>query len=99
MNFSLTDLWTKMKSGDVQVCPPFENFPKHIFLQVAFRSAVLSTIVQFFPPSSKIQGVRFLAAANATNLPISEPPVKTMLSTPGCAVRVPAVLTPPCNTR
>ena len=44
------------------------------------RSAVSSIITGHFPPSSRIQGVRFLAAAIATALPVSVDPVKQMIS-------------------
>ena len=33
-----------------------------------------------FPPSSRIQGVKFLAASMATSLPVKDEPVKQMQS-------------------
>jgi len=56
------------------------NFPYPI-LKTAFSiSAPSSTIVGHLPPSSRITGVRFSAAAFATNLPFSVLPVKQIKS-------------------
>jgi hypothetical protein len=43
-------------------------------------SQLSSIIAGLFPPSSRTQGTRFLAAAYATNFPFSVEPVKTILS-------------------
>lgn len=45
-----------------------------------FKSASLSIIVGDFPPNSKIQGVKFSAAAFATNFPFIGDPVKIIKS-------------------
>ena len=55
-------------------------FPKMILLAADSRLAVSSMITGHFPPSYRIQGVRFLAASMATNLPVSVEPVKQMIS-------------------
>lgn len=49
-------------------------------LQAIFMSTDPSTIQGLFPPNSRIHGVRFSAAAFATNFPLSVPPVKIIRS-------------------
>lgn len=65
----------------MHVCPQFKNLAKSILLTAVGIFAVSSTITGHFPPSSKIQGVRFLAASIATILPVKVEPVKQMMST------------------
>lgn len=43
-------------------------------------SQSFETIIGHFPPSSRIQGVRFFAAASATSFPFYVDPVKTIES-------------------
>jgi hypothetical protein len=57
------------------------NAPKAALFTATSRLAPLSMMRGDLPPSSRIQGVRFLAAAAATNLPFSVEPVKMILST------------------
>ena len=45
------------------------NFPQTILFAVLFIEAVLSTIQGLFPPNSRVVGVKFSAAAFATNFP------------------------------
>ena len=44
------------------------------------KFASKSIIVGFFPPNSKIQGIKFSAAALATSFPFSGLPVNTIKS-------------------
>lgn len=45
-----------------------------------YRLEVSSTITGHFPPSSKMQGVKFFAASIATSLPVYVDPVKHIRS-------------------
>lgn len=45
-----------------------------------FISTEPSTMHGLLPPSSRIHGIKFSAAALATNLPLSVPPVKIIKS-------------------
>jgi len=64
----------------IQTCPEYTNLLATIFETVRSKSASLSIIRGFLPPSSIIQGTRFLAAAAETSLPFSEDPVKQIMS-------------------
>ena len=81
----------------MHVCPQFRNLAKSILLTAVGIFAVSSTITGHFPPSSKMQGVRFLAASMATILPVNVEPVKQMIST-GNLVRALATYTFPYTT-
>lgn len=72
-------------------------FPKIIRMAALLRLAVSSTITGHFPPSSRIQGVKFFAAYIATSLPVSVEPVKHIISN-FCLVRVLATYTFPSMT-
>jgi len=61
--------WINTKSGATQVYPQFAYLKVHIFKAALLRSAPLSIIVGHFPPNSKIQGIRFSAAALAIYFP------------------------------
>jgi hypothetical protein len=47
----------------MHVCPEFTNHPNIALFDAQSMSHPSSTIIGDFPPSSKMQGVRFLAAA------------------------------------
>ena len=64
----------------MHVCPQFINFPISILAIALYILADSSTIVGLFPPNSRIQGVRFFAAAEATSFPVAVDPVKQMIS-------------------
>ena len=64
----------------MQVWPQFKNFPFKDRFTAASREAVSSIIVGHFPPNSKIQGVKFLAASMAINRPVWVEPVKQIIS-------------------
>ncbi len=81
----------------MHVCPQFKNLAKSILLTAVGIVAVSSTITGHFPPSSKIQGVRFFAASIATILPVKVEPVKQMMST-GNLVKAFATYTFPYTT-
>ena len=74
-NLSATSACTSPKSGRTHVWPEFMNEAQAIRLAACSRFAVLSTIVGDFPPSSRLTGVRNLAAASATSLPTYLPMV------------------------
>jgi hypothetical protein len=64
----------------MQTYPAFTYLPNIIFLAANSKSALESTTAGLLPPNSNTQGTRFLAAAAATSLPLSELPVYMMLS-------------------
>ena len=64
----------------MQVCPQFKNFPFKVRLTAASRDAVSSIMLGHFPPSYRMQGVRFFAASIATSLPVIVEPVKQIMS-------------------
>lgn len=64
----------------MQFYPILPNLLEIILIEADFISADLSTIVGLLPPSYKIHGVRFSAAALATIFPFSEDPVKMIKS-------------------
>src|SRR5574344_1309964 len=53
----------------MQVCPQFKVLPQAILRAALTISASLSTMQGLLPPSSRITGVRFLAAAAITTFP------------------------------
>ena len=69
----------------------------HLFVVVS-RSTDPSITQGLFPPSSKMHGTRFSAAAFATNFPFSVPPVNIIRSK-GYLVILIATYTPPSITR
>ena len=78
----------------MQIWPKLAFLENANFSAAKFKSAVSSIIVGDFPPSSKRQGTRFLAAEAATRRPFSVEPVKAMMSK-GLAVMAMATYTPP----
>jgi hypothetical protein len=54
------------------------NFPQTILFADTSNDAVSSTIHGFFPPSSRVVGVKLIAAALATIFPTSTLPVKNI---------------------
>ena len=52
--------------------------PQTILLLASFKSMELSIMAGLLPPSSKVVGVKFSAAALATILPILTLPVKNI---------------------
>lgn len=64
----------------MQVYPQLINLENVIFFAANSKFALSSTIHGDFPPSSRMQGVRFSAAAFCTNFPFSGLPVKIMIS-------------------
>ena len=89
--------WINTKSGATQVYPQFAYLKVHIFKAALLRSAPLSIIVGHFPPNSKIQGIRFSAAALAINFPFSGEPVKIIKSHLYYAIEL-ATFIAPSNT-
>ena len=65
----------------MHVCPQFKNLPNKIRFTAVSTVAVSSTITGHLPPSSRMQGTKFLAASIATILPVNVEPVKQMIST------------------
>ena len=78
MNLSLIFLFTTRKSGAIQVWPQLVNFPQIILFADTSNDAVSSTIHGFFPPSSRVVGVKLIAAALATIFPTPTLPVKNI---------------------
>jgi len=70
----------KRWSTPTQVCPQFKYLPNIMRSAALSRLAVSSIITGHFPPSYKMQGVRFLAASMATSFPVSVDPVKQIKS-------------------
>ena len=64
----------------MHVCPELMNLPNKILRTALSIFAVSSTMTGDFPPSSRMHGVRFLAASMATNLPVVVEPVKHIMS-------------------
>jgi len=53
----------------MQVCPELLNLAKATLQAAKSMLALASTTAGHFPPSSKMQGMRFFAAASATSFP------------------------------
>jgi len=68
----------------MHVCPVAANTPATTPLAAAARSASGKTTCGDLPPSSRVTGFRFSAAACATARPVAVDPVNATLSTPGC---------------
>jgi hypothetical protein len=64
----------------MQVWPQFVNFPHNNLVAALSKLVVSSTTTGHFPPSSRTQGTRFLAAAEATAFPVIVDPVNNILS-------------------
>lgn len=64
----------------MHVCPEFENFAQAILSAACPISTSSLIIAGHLPPSSRIHGVRFLAASVATILPTNVLPVKQIRS-------------------
>jgi hypothetical protein len=56
------------------------NLAKQTFAAAKSMSALSSTTHGHLPPSSRMQGTRFLAAASATSFPFIVDPVKQIKS-------------------
>ena len=69
----------------MQVCPVAAKMPATTPLAAASRSASAKTMFGDLPPSSRDTRARWSAAPFITALPVSVPPVKATLSTPGWA--------------
>jgi len=67
----------------MHVCPVAANTPATTPLAAAARSASGKTTCGDLPPSSRVTGFRFSAAACATARPVAVDPVNATLSTPG----------------
>ena len=63
------------------VWPAFENPPHSVASAAAATSASSSTIIESLPPASMITGVRWVAQAAITFLPVAPEPVNASLST------------------
>lgn len=64
----------------MQVCPQLKYLPKRTLIAALYTLALSSMMTGHFPPNSKIQGVKFLAASIATSLPVVVEPVKQIIS-------------------
>src|SRR5690606_26166897 len=69
-----------ISSGDTQVCPAFQSLPTAIRCATSRRSIDGCTSTGDLPPSSRITGTRFSAAAAMTVLPTAVEPVKISVS-------------------
>ena len=94
MNALVKDDSISTKSLRIQSYPLFINATVAHLLAAKSMSQPLSTMNGHFPPSSSIQGTRFLAADEATSLPFSVLPVKTIRSE-AVEVDLFAISTPP----
>ena len=71
---------------DLHINSPTQVYPQFPYLLAVIRkaawskSASLSTTVGLFPPNSKMQGIKFSAAALSINCPFSGEPVKIIKS-------------------
>ena len=64
----------------MQVCPAFKNLAQIKRLIAVGKSALGAMMAGLLPPSSKVTGVRCLAAASYTMRPTAGLPVKKILS-------------------
>src|SRR5436309_12589983 len=67
---------------EAHACPQLANAPHTAPSAALGTSASSSTIMGSLPPSSSTTGIRYLAAASATRLPVVTLPVNMTLSTP-----------------
>ena len=81
----------------MQLWPALSPLPQARRLAVVAMSASASTIAGFLPPSSRVTGVRWRAAAASTNRPTRPPPVKKMWSN-CCSIRAAATAPSPLTT-
>ena len=77
---------TRIRSVDMQICPPCMNAPTTHPWAAFSRFASLRTIVGAFPPSSIKTGFKFLPACAAMILPTAVLPVKLIFLTKGCSM-------------
>ena len=71
--------------------------PQTAALEAISRSASARTIIASFPPSSRTEGINFLAQASAIRWPVETLPVKKTFSGPASIIAAPRS-PPPCST-
>src|SRR5437879_2216235 len=90
---------TNTRDPHKQICPWLANEERTLPEIAASRSASAKMMFGFFPPSSSETFLNNGAAASATFLPVTVPPVKEMVLIFGCAVIAAPTLGPvPCTT-
>src|SRR5580658_8349139 len=78
-----------MRSTEIQVSPQFMKPPQTAALDAISRSASARTIMASLPPSSRTDGINFLAQASAMRWPVETLPVKRTLSGPASMIAAP----------
>ena len=86
----MTSRW----SGATQVCPALRPLPHTSRRAVTATSASSRTIAGLLPPSSRVTGVRWRAAAAITSRPMRPLPVKKMWSNRSSSSRAPTEPSP-----